>query len=797
MSTYRRWWQAVSAAFLLVLIITAWIVFAPLQLGGQVAYVIITGNSMEPGFHLGDLVIVRQASVYQVGDIVAYRSAELRSFVFHRIIGLDLDRFILKGDHNTWTDSYQPTREELVGILWIHLPGIGKVVQWLRLPINMALMAGVTGGILTTVLLMGRSKRRRRKSKKSIVPRTGAPEMPPGPGQRARNWGGMMEGMFFVLGLLAFASLVLGFFVFTRPLWRTVADNVNYQQTGTFSYSGLAPLGIYDSTKIPSGQPVFPNLTCILNLQFTYTLVGDELQDISGTHQLMVQVSEDISSWQRTIPVEQAISFSGNSYTTDTIINLCQVEALVETMQQKTEFQSTYYSFVIIPSVTISGKVAGRDLQDTFEPRLVFRFDQLHFFLAREDPQADPLSPSKTGILKGFRTEANTFSLLGKEFIVSGMRTYALIGLGLSLVGMLSLGLFIFTVARRSQESFALMKYGSMLIEVQDKDVEMLDRVIDVITLDDLARLAARNNATILHQARLGFHYYLVQDGGITYRYVVREAIGGVSPATLVQLESDLQQGLERQEFRVHYQPIISLTDGRITGVEALLRWQHPQRGLVFPAEFLPAAEATGMIEPLGEWMLQSACAQLMEWQAAGVFPTLAVNLSKRQLEGNAVEIISRVLQSTGADPSALHIEIPEALAMGNLSKILPRLLELKALGTRISMDDFIGQASLSSFEQFPLNSVKMDRTFVERINEPESAMLVQRMISAALSLGLNVVAVGVETDEQLSFLRSHLCTLAQGYLLGRPAPAQDITQLLLKNSAPGDYPSSIQRSGT
>ena len=121
------------------------------------------------------------------------------------------------------------------------------------------------------------------------------------------------------------------------------------------------------------------------------------------------------------------------------------------------------------------------------------------------------------------------------------------------------------------------------------------------------------------------------------------------------------------------------------------MRWQHPQRGLVSPAEFLPAAEATGMIEPLGEWMLQSACAQLMEWQAAGVFSTLAVNLSKRQLEGNAVEIISRVLQSTGADPSALHIEIPEALAMENLSKILPRLLELKALGTRISMDDFIG----------------------------------------------------------------------------------------------------------
>ena len=792
MSVYRRWWQAVAAAFLLVLIVIAWIVFAPLQVGGQAAYVIVTGNSMEPGFHLGDLVIVRQTSVYQAGDIAAYHNAELRSYVFHRIIGLDLDRFIFKGDNNTWTDSYRPTREELIGKLWIHLPGIGKAVQWARLPINMALMAGVTGGILTTVLLMGRSKRGRRKSKKSIVPRTGAPEMPPGPGQRARNWGGMMEGMFFVLGLLAFASLVLGIFAFTRPLQRTVADNVNYQQTGTFSYSGLAPLGIYDSTKIPSGQPVFPNLTCILNLQFTYTLVGDELQDISGTHQLMVQVSEDISGWQRTIPVEQAISFSGNSYTTDTIINLCQVEALVETMQQKTEFQSNYYSFVIIPSVTISGKVAGRELQDTFEPRLVFRFDQLHFFLAREDPQADPLSPTKTGILKGFRTEANTFSLLGKEFIVSGMRTYALIGLGLSLAGMLLLGIFIFTVTRRSQEALVQMKYGSMLVEVHDGRLETPARMIDVAAMDDLAKLAERHNSTILHQTRPGFHYYLVQDGGITYRYAVSEANGGSSSVPLVQLESDLRQGLERQEFRVHYQPIISLTDGKITAVEALLRWQHPQRGLVPAAEFIPAAEVTGLIEPIGKWMLQVACAQCKAWQEAGTPLTLAVNFSERQLERDAVKIISRVLQNTGMDPRTLQIETPETRMIESIHKILPRLQELKSLGIQISMDDFVGQSSLASLERFPLDSVKIDRSLIERIINPEDATIVRRMIAAALGLGLNVVAVGIETEEQLRFLWSNLCTLGQGYLLGRPASAQEVTHLLQKSSSP-DTPGPLE----
>jgi signal peptidase I len=167
MSSYKRWWQAVLAAFLLVLVATAWVIFAPLQLGGQSAYVIVTGNSMEPGFHLGDLVIVHPELDYRAGDIVVYRNPELKGFVFHRIIGKTLDHFVLQGDNNSWTDSYQPTREEMVGKFWIQLPRAGKAVQWLRLPINMALMAGAAGGILMTAILMGRSKRGRGKRKKS------------------------------------------------------------------------------------------------------------------------------------------------------------------------------------------------------------------------------------------------------------------------------------------------------------------------------------------------------------------------------------------------------------------------------------------------------------------------------------------------------------------------------------------------------------------------------------------------------------------------------------------------------
>ncbi len=250
MSAYRRWRQAVLAAFLLVLIATGWIVFAPLQVGGQSAYVIVTGNSMEPGFHLGDLVIVRQASVYQVGDIVAYRNAELRRYVFHRIIGQDLDRFILKGDNNTWTDSYRPTQEELVGKLWIHLPGIGKVVQWLRLPINMVLMAGTLGCIVMTGVLTKQPKYRKNKKKK-----------------KAANQTGFIEGLFLGLGFLALASLVLGIYSFTHPLLRTIG-NIKYQHMGAFAYSANASPGIYDKEVVRTAEPIFPKLTCSLRLGF-------------------------------------------------------------------------------------------------------------------------------------------------------------------------------------------------------------------------------------------------------------------------------------------------------------------------------------------------------------------------------------------------------------------------------------------------------------------------------------------------------------------------------------------------
>ena len=165
MAIYNRWLPAFLSAFMPVFLAALWIIFAPIQMGGQSAYVIITGNSMEPGFHTGDLVIVQPAPAYNIGDIVAYHNADLERYVFHRIIRKELNRFVLQGDNNTWIDAYQPTQEKLIGKLWIHLPSAGKAVQWARLPINMSIIAGALAGLLATTLLLGQQRHgRRRKS---------------------------------------------------------------------------------------------------------------------------------------------------------------------------------------------------------------------------------------------------------------------------------------------------------------------------------------------------------------------------------------------------------------------------------------------------------------------------------------------------------------------------------------------------------------------------------------------------------------------------------------------------------
>ncbi|MFH5185854.1 putative bifunctional diguanylate cyclase/phosphodiesterase [Paenibacillus sp. TAB 01] len=227
------------------------------------------------------------------------------------------------------------------------------------------------------------------------------------------------------------------------------------------------------------------------------------------------------------------------------------------------------------------------------------------------------------------------------------------------------------------------------------------------------------------------------------------------------------------------------MTTGEITGIEALLRWRHPELGIVSPADFIPLAEENGMIIPIGEWVLRRACTQNKAWLDAGLSPMrIAVNLSARQFQqSNLVDVIQQVLLDTGLPPYYLDLEITESVAMFNESYVIAKLQDLKNLGIKISIDDFgTGYSSLSYLKKFPIDALKIDKSFVSEVmNDKDDAEIIATIISMARNLKVAVIAEGVENEEQLQFLRSQKCTEAQGYLFSKPLDALELAPLLVR----------------
>jgi diguanylate cyclase (GGDEF)-like protein len=253
-------------------------------------------------------------------------------------------------------------------------------------------------------------------------------------------------------------------------------------------------------------------------------------------------------------------------------------------------------------------------------------------------------------------------------------------------------------------------------------------------------------------------------------------------------LESSLRHALERNEFQLHYQAKRDTRNGLITGMEALLRWQHPHLGTIEPMKFIPVAEEAGLMISIGKWVIKTACQQNVEWMKVGL-PRLniAVNLTPRQFaDENLPADIASILQSTGMDGELLELEITEAMLMLNVSRTLTALTELKKLKVKIAIDDFgTGYSTLATLQQFPLDAIKIDRTFVRHIAESEhDNSLTEAIIGMGRALSLTVIAKGVETREQAEFLRERSCDEFQGFYLNKPVPAEQVTDLLKQQFA-------------
>jgi diguanylate cyclase (GGDEF)-like protein len=367
----------------------------------------------------------------------------------------------------------------------------------------------------------------------------------------------------------------------------------------------------------------------------------------------------------------------------------------------------------------------------------------------------------------------------------------------------------LISIARRLQaclipiDSLARLggdEFGILLENITDINVaiQVAERIIQQLSLAfKLSRYEVFMNASIgISWGNKNYDRpeYLLRDADTAmYRakaqgranYHVFDPVMHQEAIQILELENDLRRAIERKEFLVYYQPIICLTTGRISGFEALVRWQHPIRGLISPIEFIPVAEETGLINTINTWVLQSACQQLSIWQHHLLTPeplTISVNLSARLFsQPNLVEQIDQIIYQNKINAEYLQLEITETVIMENTNAIKTILQQLKQRKIKLIMDDFgTGYSSLSYLHSFPLDALKIDKSFVKRMQENQENMgLVPAMISIANSMGMSAIAEGVETPKQLAQLRTLNCNFAQGYLFSKPIEEKLVMKLI------------------
>jgi diguanylate cyclase len=266
-----------------------------------------------------------------------------------------------------------------------------------------------------------------------------------------------------------------------------------------------------------------------------------------------------------------------------------------------------------------------------------------------------------------------------------------------------------------------------------------------------------------------------------------REKLSISSQKQLI-LEKDIHYALAKKELSLYYQPQVDLWTGKIVGLEALMRWNHPQLGIISPSEFIPIAETTGLIIPMGEWALHNACKQIQDCEKVHISPLkIAVNLSVYQFrQPNLCEKIKHIIKETGIKPNLIELELTESVILDDLEEAKSIMSQLKALGIDIAIDDFgTGYSSLKYLQNLPFNTLKIDQSFIRNItNNPSNIAITKAIIAMAQALNLNVIAEGIETEAELGFLRLHHCQFGQGYLFHKPLPENKLALLLCLNSA-------------
>lgn len=517
--------KAALTVIIAVLATAAWMSFGPRQLGGSMTYVTTFGTSMEPVLHRGDLVLVRPASEYRVGDIVAYRSSQLRTLVLHRIVGLQGDRFVFKGDNNSWLDVERPDRSDLLGKLAVRLAGMGTWLRRLRSPAGILLVLG------SATLVAARWPRRRRF--RPEVWRTavseGAPNGRSRPNPNEPRPGFVSDQLRIasaVAGTLAVVLLAGTVILLLVPTSARSIVEIPYNDRGELSYSARIPNSdaVYEQGVVRTGQPLYLRLGTTLRFAFAYSLDTTGSVRTKGKIGLTAAVA-DGNGWARTIALGTPASLTpaGTGVARGTL-DVGRIRSILRGLERSTGVFRDRYTVTVGGRVDIDGMIAGGSVDHVFAPSVGFVLDSQELQLDRSTgpgSSADAFHPVQGGTVRAGIREPNRLTILGREVAVSGLR---LLGIVLGLLFAIAFwSLRRGAASGSSPDEVARIedRYGRWLIPVKATGVN--GSAIEVETMDSLALIAEQNGGVILHERTADAHDYLVEAGGQVYRYRVPE----------------------------------------------------------------------------------------------------------------------------------------------------------------------------------------------------------------------------------------------------------------------------------
>ena len=504
-----------TAAFV-CLAIVAWLYLAPTQIGGTTRYVTTNGISMEPSFHTGDLALVRPADQYRVGQVVAYHSTLLHVTVLHRIVAHRGGRYFFKGDNNNFIDPTHPTRNELIGALWLRVPHGGRVLAWLHSPLTAAVLTGFAALLLLSAFGERRRRRNRRK-RASESGRQGAIRMnnqSHGAG-RLINVRALLIASVVAMG----AFLSLGVIAFTNPLHRSVAVKTTYTQQVTFGYHASAPAGpVYPGGVVRTGQPIFLQLVHSALVRVDYRLNTSAPASLSGTQKVMLELTGP-TGWTRSFQLVGPTHFTGSSASSVVTLDLKQLQSVLARVQKLTGVSAdSGYTIAVVPKVHVTGTVAGQPVNSSFAPRLSFQLQGMQLQPGAGSGQSSGgFTPSQKGSVAGIATTNNTLGIAGHSLPVQTIRWAALGGFLLALA--VALATLIFRRSQPFEEAARIQEqYGHLMVPIINAE-DLGWPPIDVPNIKALVRLAESGERLILHHRGAGVDTYLVNDEGTVYRY--------------------------------------------------------------------------------------------------------------------------------------------------------------------------------------------------------------------------------------------------------------------------------------